>query len=278
MSVNGWRYYNHAAIPLSLPHETPDTTPIENGNIWNLKGGGTPWLARWTTEFDCGHETNWWYVIKDVPFEISSLKSERRYKITKGMKYFDVRKIDPKEYKEELYNVSMEAYKTYPKKYRPSIEHDSFISSVSTWKYIVYGAFYRENDTFCGYVLLDIKDNYIDLTTVKVNPDYEKLQINAAIVYQILSDYEQFLSSGGYICDGSRNISHETAYQDYLEKYFNFRKAYCQLHIEYNPKIKWIIKIVYLFRKLLLKFDHNRYIHQMNSVLKMEELVRSQNE
>ncbi len=38
MQVEGWRYYNHAMIPTTAPHETPDTHPIESGAIW--KAGG----------------------------------------------------------------------------------------------------------------------------------------------------------------------------------------------------------------------------------------------
>ena len=52
-------------------------------------------FARWTSEFDCGYETNWWYVIKDKEFDLSALKSNYRYKINKGNKNFDVRVINP---------------------------------------------------------------------------------------------------------------------------------------------------------------------------------------
>lgn len=272
MSVNGWRYYNHAAIPSIPPHDKPDISVIEDGSIWKMEE--SPLLARWSTRFDCGYETNWWYVIKDTPFDICALKSKRRYVINKGKKCFDVCKIDAKEYKEALYAITIEAYKSYPKKYRPNVKHDDFISSIGNGnKDIIYGAFYRETKKLCGYALLKDEGSYMDLSVVKTIPEYERFQINAAIVCKILEDYQDFLS-GGYICDGSRNISHETSYQDYLEKYFGFRKAYCELHIVYNPKVKWLINLVYPFRKILFKIDKIRIVHQVNSILKMEELVR----
>lgn len=121
--------------------------------------------------------------------------------------------------------------------------------------------------------MLKENENYIALSVVRTIPEYERQQVNAAIVYKILEDYQDFLSEG-YICDSSRNISHETAYQDFLEKYFGFRKAYCILHIVYNLKIKWLIKLIFPFRKCLLKFDEIGIVHQVNSILKMEELVR----
>lgn len=48
MQIEGWKYYNHAMLPTSEPHEIPDMRPIESGDIWNAGGvllylqGGQP--------------------------------------------------------------------------------------------------------------------------------------------------------------------------------------------------------------------------------------------
>lgn len=243
----------------------------------NRGGGSTPLLARWITDFDCGYETNWWYVIKDDPFDITTLKSKRRYEINKGNKNFEIREILPGEYSEELYNITVAAYETYPASYRPNVVHDKFIGETKRWSfYKTYGAFSREDGQLCGYAYLSRKGKYISFIVLKARPDREKQAINAAIVNKILEDHREFLASGGYISDGQRNVLHETAFQDYLEKYFGFRKAYCRLHILYNPKIAWSIKALYPFRKILLKFNEIGLVRKMNAVLKMEEIVRGQ--
>lgn len=108
----------------------------------------------------------------------------------------------------------------------------------------------------------------------KTIPRFEKFAINAALVEGILNYYTDFLSSGGIICDGARSVNHETAFQDYLEKYFEFRKAYCRLHIEYRPKIRWIVKCLFPFRNLLKKYDGIGAVHKINGILKMEEILR----
>lgn len=59
-------------------------------------------LVRWTDNFDCGFETNWWYVIKDKPFDIDALKSKRRYEIRKGRKNFGVEKVNPKDIVDDI--------------------------------------------------------------------------------------------------------------------------------------------------------------------------------
>ena len=37
--IEGWRYYNHAAIPTTAPHEEPDTSSVVDGTIWKNLGG-----------------------------------------------------------------------------------------------------------------------------------------------------------------------------------------------------------------------------------------------
>lgn len=268
-----WYYYNHTMLPDSPPHESPDISSISDGSIWKSNNA---FLARWVTDFDCSYETNWWYIIKDKPFDISELKAKRRYEITKGLRNFDVRIINPNVYIEELYGVQVKAFSAYPKKYRPDIDKDKFLKSVEKWNnYKVYGAFYTLTGELCGYALLNqLSDICADFCVLKTNPDFERFGLNAAIVAMVLDDNKEFLSCGGYITDGSRSINHETNFQDYLEKYFNFRKAYCKLNIEFNPKLRWLIKFLYPLRKLFYRFDNFVLIHQLNAVMKMEAISR----
>lgn len=239
-----------------------------------MENGGV--LARWTTDFDCGYETEWWYCIKDTPFDISSIKAKRRYEINKGNKNFDVKEIDVADYLEELYQISLAAYSTYPEYYRPNIEHDTFVEDVRSWNdYKNYGAFFKEDGTLCGFVRLRRKGYYIDFTALKATPNKEKLAINAALVHKILVDHDDLLKTSGYICDGSRSIQHETAFQDYLEKYFEFRKAYCTLHIMYKPPFNCLINLAYPFRNLIEKFSERSSVRKINSLFKMETIARS---
>lgn len=273
-----WKYYNHALIPTCAPHLSPDTTSLENGSLWKelRTQNKKPLLARWTTDFDCGEETNWWYVVKDRPFDISELKAKRRYDINKGIKNFEVRQINPVEFSEQLYEVQVAAFLAYPAKYRPTVVKEYFIDQLSAWTNVkVYGAFFRENGKLCGYAAVRCTAEYLNFTVQKTMPQYERYGINAALVHKLLEDQSVFLSNGGYICDGARSINHESAFQDYLEKYFGFRKAYCKLHVSYNPKIKPLIKLLYPFREILIKLDSTKLVHQINGVLKMEEIVRN---
>ena len=276
MQIEGWRYYNHAAVPDSAPHEKVNLKPIDDGSIWKLQGKKVL-LARWTSEFDCNYETNWWYIIKDTPFDIADMKAKRRYEINKGLKNFDVLEINPRKFKEAIYAVQVQAYQGYPIKYRPVVTKKVLFNDIDTWTfYRFYGAFSKQTGELCGYAWLNKKDRYIYYAFHKSIPICEKKGVNAAIVATILNNHYKELSEGYYICDGSRSISHETNFQGYLEKYFGFRKAYCKLNIKYRKNVGKIIRLLYPFKSFLLKLDGISIVHQINAIMKMEEIVRLQ--
>ena len=274
--MEGWRYYNHAMIPTAAPHEIVKTTCVQDESIWEENKNA--FLARWTTDFDCGHETNWWYVIKDTPFDISALKSKRRYTVNKGIKNFTVKEIDPSEHACAIADVRSAAITDIPKKYRVSFDKEEFVQDIKTWRfYKVYGAFDNESGMLCAYAILSRMEKYISFDVLKSVPESESKGVNAATVAQFLTDHAAFFTDGGYICDGARNILHETHFQDYLEKYFGFRKAYCKLHVAYNPKIAWAVKLLYPFRRILKMFGGIGIVHKINGILDMESITREGN-
>lgn len=117
--------------------------------------GGVPLLIRWTTDLDYPEKTEWWYCVKDTPFDINSLKSKRRYEINKGKKFFNVKEINPLNFKEEIYEIQKKAYETYPLKYQPKlIKNDLYEEIEKKWnKCKVYGAF-NEGGNLCSYLIL----------------------------------------------------------------------------------------------------------------------------
>ena len=102
--MENWSVYNHAVIPTTPPDQTPDIRPIEDGSVWKIAGEKV-FLARWSTDFDCAEATNWWYEIKDAPYDPAQIKAKHRYYVNQGRKNFRVARINPSEYIEELYEV-----------------------------------------------------------------------------------------------------------------------------------------------------------------------------
>lgn len=272
MNIEGWKYYNHAALPTSAPHELPNLAPVEDGSIWKLSSEGKVFLARWTTNWDCSSPTNWWYVIKDSAFETNALKSKRRYEINKGRKNFSVYKINPKDYYDELYDVTVKAYSGWPEYYRPEVSYNSFFNNDWDNK-DVFAGFSKTNNTMIGYAVLVDNGSFLEFSILRTNPEYERLGINAAMVAGILDYYNDRFDGDFYINDGERSIRHETAFQDYLEKYFGFRKAYCDLHIQYFPLIIPFVKAIYCLRNYIS--NESRIGNYLCALITLEEIRNS---
>lgn len=270
-----WRYYNHAAIPTTSPHEKVDESPLQSGRLWKSVGG-RPLLARWTTDFDCREQTDWWYIIKDKPFDIMDVKKNYRPKIRRGLKYFDVRVIDPAQYAEALYQVHREALASYPPKCRPTIDHDQFVASLEgrSRKGVTFAAFSKEDNSLAGYSYDILCDGYVMASVQKAKPSEKKKQVNAALILAELDYFKQELARGVYIMAGERNVIHPTKHQEYLEKTFGFRKAYCQMHIEYRRGIRQIVDCLYPLRGLIKHLERIKLFCRISSVLKMEEIAR----
>lgn len=278
MSIEDWKYYNHAMIPSTAPHIIPDLTPVRDGSIWQNVEGKKPLLVRWTENFDCKYETNWWYIIQDRPFDLAEIKAKRRYEINKGLKNFHILRIsDPNEYASQLFEIAHDAYLDYPDSYRPEINREGFIKSIQNWNtFDLYGAFTNDTNDLVAFAMLIPHEDYSDFAMMKAMRIHEKAGVNAALIFGVLEGYKDRFVNGYYICDGARSINHESAFQDYLEKYFLFRKAYCSLKIEYSRQIRYYVRILYPFRKLLIKMDKIGAFHQINSILKMEEIARQE--
>lgn len=209
--------------------------------------------------------------------DISKLKAKRRYEITSGLKNCEIRRISPKEYSEQIYdvyNASVQSYKATGQ----AIKQESFIAQCIKHDKDVeieyYAAFVKENGELAGYALNHVFGDYVNFTTMKFMPKYLSKKVSAALIYTMLIEYLN-MQNKKYVNDGERSVRHATNFQDYLIKYFGFRKAYCKLNIQYRPIVKMAIKVLYPFRKLIKKFTSNQVLNNVNALLDMEVIRRS---
>lgn len=275
--MSDFKKYNNCLLSNLLPHEVPNTS-----NIKKIIKKENVLLARWTTCFDSKIKSEWWYLIKDTPYDKEQLKSKDKYEINKGIKNFYIEIINPMLFSNELYEIFVAANNSYSKLSNTTITKNEFLKQIDI-NNIYIGAFERETKEICAYSVCSIKADtkkikkVMDLSIIKSLPSKKSKGVNAAIMDYICNEYIN-KKKVDYICDGERSIRHITNFQDYLIKYFGFRKAYCKLNIEYNYVIKVIVKILYPFRhflKLLLtKFD-NRYIYNIYCILYQEEIKKS---
>ena len=163
MQIDGWKYYNHAAIPVTAPHEQVNLTPVRNGKIWNIEGG-TPLLARWHSDWDCGYETNWWYIICDAPFVFENLSRKSRKNIRKSLENCEVRVIEAKEWIDELWRVfqeTTERYSNYELITTKERFTDMVLNAPNNWE--VWAGFDKENQRLIGYKICSVFDEWVIL-------------------------------------------------------------------------------------------------------------------
>lgn len=276
---NEWEYYNHALVPTLPPHIDPDISWMKDSDRWKeYAGGKMPLFARWVSNFDCTEETEWWCIIKDTPFDIMSLKSNRRSLITRGLKRVDVKVIIPADYAEQMSNILVKEWKYYDDSYEEGNDRqkltDDFkkltMKNLGNAEYL--GAFLKDTDTMIGYAIYNLFDDWIEYSVVKTDPEYLNTQVNAALAY---FGVERYMRPGiKYIHGGWRTVIHESNYQEYLMKNFGFRKAYCKLHIQYRPLMQIAVNVLYPLRGMIKKVK-NKWIYTVWCALQQEEIRRT---
>lgn len=273
MSNREWQYYNHALIPIWAPDMDPQIDKIGKKGFWNGYKG-FPIMATWTTDFDCGIETDWWYIICKKPFVLDNLSKKSQKNIRRALNKCDIKMIDFEENIDCLYNVYLEAGERYV---NPDniVNKDEFIRIYRSLDNInIWAGYEKETGRMIGYKVCGIKETYIEFLVSKYSAKFMKLRVSDALNYTVLDYYLNTLNKN-YVLNGSRSINHKSNVQEYYEEHFNFCRAYCKLNICYRFPFGILIKIIYPFKSLLNKFDNITIIHQVNSVLKMERICRN---
>ena len=273
---NGWEYYNHALIPTTAPHKDPDVSQIKRRSNWHrLADGRRPLFARWTTDFDCPQETNWWYLIKEAPYDVNEASSNVRRHIRQSLRKCTVKKISAEDCIEDLYRVYKEACARY-QNMGHQVSYESFQEGyLHGEEQAEYWGGYDQEDRLIGYVVVLVWDEYVETSVAKFSAQYMNLRVSDALYHTIL---EYYLNQEGkkYVSSGQRSVNHVTNSQEYKINTFGFKKAYCRLHMAYLPIVAAAVHLIYPFRKHLKRFENQRIVHQLLAVLQMEEIVREE--
>lgn len=267
-----WRLYQGALIPDVAPHEPVRLTESDSRDL--LKRSGA-YFIRWISDFDCGHETAFWHVIKDTPVAMESLSANTRSKVRRGLKHCHVTRIGAETIAVEGYRVyrnAFDRYRTFKSLLEPTDFRDAILRLVDDPSWEFWGVRNSEG-RLIAYSQNHIRDGACDYSTIKFDPEFLKLYPSYALFYSMDAYYLNHRKLR-YVDDGARSISHETNIQTYLIQTFRFRKAYCRLHVVYSRKVGILISILYPFRKIIASLKHP-IAGKLGVLLKHEEIRRS---
>lgn len=275
-----WKYYNGAIVPDGDIFEEICDCDVRDKELFKLYNKA--FMIRYTSEVDYVHDDSqamWWHCIKDNAYHPEQLKSKRRSEITKARKNFVVKKIAPMEYVDAIYEIIKDANLGYHHHidftYKDACEKCKILSCMENA--IILGAFSNDDEKMVGYLWLAINGNCVHMVEQKSIRRYERFAVNAALCDAMCQMLNDWLPSGKYLYDGDRTILHQTNFQDYLIKYFGFRKAYCKLNIIYRPSVKPVVCLLFLIRKpifVIADRTNFRLFQKITAILKMEEIAR----
>jgi len=277
ISIGGvnWYVYNNTLLPDIPPHEEVEVSFDVIRSFLNAKKF---YFASWTSEFDSKKYYPFWYVIKDEKERLENYPKKVRYEIRKGLKNCVVSICkNPHSHVKDLYQVYRNAYRRYKNVYQGPISFDEF------QKYILD---YRQGDIWIveskdrkiiAYMLTKHQiDKFgklvVNYNVIKLHPEYLELYPSYALIFEANRYY---LNEKGvlYVYDGRRSIGHETGIQDWLIKKFHFRKAYCKLNIIYRDDVRFLLRLLFPFRRFVYNFGKG-IAKKLSVLLKYEEIRR----
>ena len=262
-----WKKYNGALIPELPPH-------MENNvNIVALKKMLTKenaFFARWISDFDRKKKSDFWHIINDKPLELNDYSINTRSKIRRGFKELDVKRINKQELLKYGYSVYIAAFKRYKTINKP-MSHNQYLKYIQElddlWEY--WGVYHKKDNLLIAYSQNKVVHNQCYYSTIKFHVDYLR-KYPSYVLYYTMNSYYLKQRKVSYVNEGTRSILHETNVQSFLIEKFKFRKAYCNLHIQYHPLINIFVFILYPFRRLIIR-SNNKFLRKVGVVLIQEQ-------
>ena len=272
MRIKGWKIYNFGITPNLSPNREVESSKSEIISYINFFK--KIFYARWTSDFDRSSPSEFWYIIKDSFGGMDELSSNTRSKVRRAFKTTEVKKISKDELVKNVYEVyssAFDRYSTFTKK----SSRTNFLKSLENLKnsYDFFGVYFKETNELIAYSQNKTFDDCIDYTTIKFNPKFLKYYPSYSLFYTM---NEYYLHEHGFkfVSDGARSIAHNTSIQDFLEDKFKFRKAYCNLNIEYSKPF-WFLLIFSRSIRFLIKHIPLDVFRKLEVLQKQEDIRRT---
>lgn len=216
-----------------------------------LKQGG--WMVRNTFDFDCREETDFWYLIKDSFGGMDEHSQNERKKLRHALRSFDFQLVDKELVRQKGYPIIKATYVDYNISDR-DMDEEIFNEYLDNCKghHDFWGAFDVETQELVGFCEVRVWDEACEYGLIGFDPKYKH---NATYPYYgffyKMNEYYLDNQKFRYVADGARSITEHSNIQPFLEKNFNFRKAYCKLKIRYKWWFGIVVRMLLPFRKII---------------------------
>lgn len=212
-------------------------------------------FASYTSQFDQKVPSDFWYIINDQLLNLDDYPTKVRNEIRQSLKRCHLNLINPLDYWDilfKIYQTTIDSYSHYSYKFKYDQYKETIMSNIAfTDIWLITDV----DNVPIGYGHIKRKANYVDLFDIKIDPSKIKNMPVFGLLYE-LNRYYLSQSQFGFISDGRRSMLHDTNFQEFLEKKFLYRKAYCVLHVIYSRKISILMPFMRLLRPILKKLPN----------------------
>jgi hypothetical protein len=231
-------------------------------------------LVRWEEDFDRTEASEWWHIIRNRVLDLDELSKNTRRKVRRGQERFTTGPIDRRVILDEGYGVYQRAYERYTtfELMFTEAEFKSGIQELPPYTEF-WGVRDRLDKRLVGFSENIVRDDACFFNTVWFEPAALKLFAAYAFYFE-MSNYYLETRKVLYVSNGARNISHNTAAHEFLERNFGFRKAYAALRVMYFPGLHWIINLLYPLRRRIFPLN-NIFLRKITVLLEMERIRRT---
>lgn len=209
-------------------------------------------MLRNTFDWDCGKETNFWYIIKESYNAADYSKKTCKY-INKANERFEYKIIDKTLFQNQGYRIYLQAFSKYRINDGFKQTKMQFVNRINQIKedYDIWGAIDKETGNLEAYSICHRNDNVVEFESSKANPQFLKKHYVLYGLYDARNQYYLNEFKARYVITSARSISEHSNIQNFMIEKFGFRKAYCRLKLYYKPWLRFTIAVLYPFRRCI---------------------------
>lgn len=236
-----------------VPSNIIDSVPLRTGEAHQLlcKAG---WFVRNTYNFDKPEPTSFWYVIKDSFGGMEELSSKKRNQVRKSLRTYDFRVINSQIMSNLGFDIENRARAHYSVK-ASQMSKEEFDSRLERERkeggYEYWGIFIKGTQEMVGFSINRVMYGYCFYEYIRIEPECLGNTYPYYGLFFSMNQYYLDVKKLKFVSDGSRSITEHSNIQPFLIDTFKFRKAYCDLQVEYKWCLSLFVNLLYPFKKYM---------------------------
>lgn len=237
----------------------------------NLIGENNCWMLRNTFDYDCGHTTNFWFLVKDS-FDEREYSKRRKKRIETANFKFKICRITSERISGEGYRVYYEAHRAYKVNDGFVMDENDFKNEISSMNedFEFWGCVDRETGTLEAYAVCHVHDGMCWVKYARANPSCLAQYYTMYGLYDACCRHYLLERKLNYVLNSARSITQHSNIEGFLIQKFGFRKAYCRIRMHYAWWLGIAVKILYPFRNIIP-------VAPVKNLLKLEQIARENN-